>query len=197
MKHDITEKQQEILDYIIDYVKKNGYPPTKPDIAKHLGKNATLIVLQLNALEKKGYIKLSPNVARGIQVINKPAGIPFYGSVAAGEGLTASETMKGYWNPEQLLEGAPKSAFAFTVRGDSMEEASILADDIIIVNPELKPKHGCIGVVSINDEITLKYVFYNKDSITLKSANKKFKDRTIKNDDITIIGSVIASYRKF
>jgi len=44
---------------------------------------------------------------------------------------------------------------------------------------------------------TLKYVFYNKDSITLKSANKKFKDRTLKTDDINIIGSVIASYRKF
>jgi len=111
--------------------------------------------------------------------------------------LTASETIKGYWNPEQLLEGAPKNAFAFKVRGDSMEEASILTNDVVVVNPELKPKHGGIGVVVINDEITLKYIFYNKDSITLKSANKKFKDRIIKNEDITIIGSVIASYRKF
>ena len=74
MQRQITEKQQEVLGFIIGYINKNSYPSTKKEIATHFKEHKSGMFAYLVALQKKGYIKLLPHVTRGIQVINNKLG---------------------------------------------------------------------------------------------------------------------------
>lgn len=69
----ITEKQQDTLDYISEYLEDNGYPPSRMDIALNFDIAVNAAQERLKAIEKKGYITISPGVGRGIKIIKKAA----------------------------------------------------------------------------------------------------------------------------
>jgi repressor LexA len=199
VKTELTEKQTEILDYILNYSQKNGFPPTKTEIAKYFNQQTTTGIVQyLKALEKKGFIKLLKNVARGIQIV-KPSdfGVPVFGEIAAGSGLLAEENISGRWDPIKNGD-IPKGTFALKVIGESMIEAGIFPNDILFVDPNTKPKSGDIGAVIVDGEATVKYIFYGNGTLTLEPANKMMQKRVVETDysSLNILGSVIAMWRQ-
>ena len=66
----LTDKQGAILDYIKDFISEMGYPPTSKDIQLHFKFNSPNAAFEhLKWIEKKKYIKRTPNVARSIVVL--------------------------------------------------------------------------------------------------------------------------------
>ncbi|MFA5927992.1 MAG: hypothetical protein WC838_01655, partial [Candidatus Margulisiibacteriota bacterium] len=100
----LTEKQQDILDFINRYLETNSYPPALREIAKKFKfRSVTAVVDHLKALEKKGYIKRGKDLSRALEVLTfKPefvkdniVSIPILGSIAAGAPLLAVENLSG------------------------------------------------------------------------------------------------------
>jgi repressor LexA len=193
----LTKKQQEIFDYIISYCDDNGFPPTKKEIAEHFNQNTSGINGHLIALQSKNFIRLLYGVARGIQII-KLADFytPMVGEVSAGAGIFTEGNITGSFDPVGNKD-IPKGCFGFEVRGESMIEAGILPKDTVIVDPSVKPTNGNMGVILIENEVTIKYIFYKKDNLILRAANQTMKDRIVKTNDPTlnIVGSVVAVWR--
>ena len=196
---ELTEKQKQVFDYITNYTEENGFPPTREEIASCCGMKYTSgIVNHLQALERKGFIRLLKKVARGIEIIKQFGyNIPIVGEIAAGEGLLAEENIIGEWDPVGKKD-VPKTTFVFKVRGESMIEASILVGDMVLVDKALKPKDGDMAAVEVDGEATLKYIYFGDGTITLKPANSTMRKRVIKVDNPTlrILGTVIAIWRE-
>jgi repressor LexA len=199
IKEKLTDKQENIYNYIVSYSKEYGFPPTREEIARHFNlKQKASILHQLQALEKKGYIKMLKKVARGIEILKQvTSGIPIVGEIAAGSGLLAEDNVIGKWDPTQNGE-IPKQAFALLVRGESMIEAGILQGDIVFIDPTIKPKDGDMGAVLIDGEATIKYIHYGIDTVTLRPANRLLTDKEIPKSysALNIIGPVIAMWRQ-
>jgi len=68
-----TQRQQEVLDYVTEFISVNKYPPTKKEIADHFGFAVNAAVSHLNLLEKKGCIEIIPTISRGIVIKEKTA----------------------------------------------------------------------------------------------------------------------------
>jgi repressor LexA len=196
----LTEKQESIYNYIAGYAREYGFPPTREEIARHFNlKQKASIIHQLQALESKGFIRLIKKVARGIEILNKVTdGVPIIGEIAAGSGLLAEENVIARWDPTRTGE-IPKQAFALNVRGESMIEVGIFEGDIVFIDPTIKPRNGDMGAVLIDGEATVKYIYYDLDTVTLKPANKLLRDRIVPKDysALNIIGPVIAMWRQF
>ena len=195
----LTEKQEGLFNYIVSYSQENGFPPTREEIAKHFNlKQKASIVHQLQALEKKGFIRLMKKVARGIEIVKRVAsGVPILGEIAAGSGLLAEEGTIQRWDPINTGE-IPKQAFALQVRGESMIEAGIFEGDIVFIDPNIKPKSGDMGAVIIDGEATVKYIFFETDTVVLRPANKMMQKRVVEPNysALNIIGPVIAMWRQ-
>jgi repressor LexA len=195
----LTEKQEGLFNYIVQYSQENGFPPTREEIAKHFNlKQKASVVHQLQALEKKGFIRLMKKVARGIEIVKRVAsGVPILGEIAAGSGLLAEESIIQRWDPINTGE-IPKQAFALQVRGESMIEAGIFEGDIVFIDPNIKPKSGDMGAVIIDGEATVKYIFYETDTVVLRPANKMMQKRIVEPNysALNIIGPVIAMWRQ-
>lgn len=195
----LTEKQESLFNYIVSYSQESGFPPTREEIAKHFNlKQKASVVHQLQALEKKGFIKLMKKVARGIEIVKRVAsGVPILGEIAAGSGLLAEESIIQRWDPINTGE-IPKQAFALQVRGESMIEAGIFEGDIVFIDPNIKPKSGDIGAIIIDGEATVKYIFYESDSVILRPANRMMQKRIVEKTypSLNIIGPVIAMWRQ-
>jgi len=195
----LTEKQAKLFEYIMSYSNECGFPPTREEIAKYFNlKQKSSVIHQLQALEKKGYIKLLKSVARGIEIIKQNSkGIPVLGEIAAGNGLIAEENIIKNWDPVSSGE-LPKHTFALLVRGESMIEAGIFEGDIVFIDPNIKPRNGEIAAVLIEGEATIKYIFYENEHIILRPANKVMQKRIIEKNDpsLNILGKVIAMWRQ-
>ncbi|MDD3241030.1 MAG: LexA family protein [Anaerostipes sp.] len=69
-RFDLTEKQGRIYDYICDYLKEHGFPPTVREIAKMAGlSSASSAHGYLKQLEEKGYIRRMDNSPRAIEIV--------------------------------------------------------------------------------------------------------------------------------
>ena len=94
----LTSRQEEILQYIKEYLQETGFPPTRSDIAKKMGfKSPNAAEDHLRALARKGAIEMIPGASRGIKLpINEQLGLPIIGQVAAGSPILAEESIANY-----------------------------------------------------------------------------------------------------
>lgn len=195
----LTDKQSRIYEFIVACQKDNGYPPTQEEIRDHFGFGSLNAVRShLSLIEKKGCIHLNYGKARGIQLASSPAtvfrqqedSIPLLGSIAAGLPIWAEQNFEEHLSiPPSLFGGG--ELFALRVFGDSMKEAGIRNGDIAIIQRRDSVENGAIAAVLIEQEATLKRVFFSSDSIVLKAENPAFKDLRYakdKRDRIRILG---------
>src|SRR5262252_2704530 len=69
MTEDLTEKQQEILDFIRETIEKTGFPPTRAEIAKAFRYSSPNAAEDhLRTLERKGAIEIVAGTSRGIRL---------------------------------------------------------------------------------------------------------------------------------
>ena len=126
-----------------------------------------------------------------LNIRTKQVEVPIIGEVKAGYDLYANEDIYGYEYCNNKEHG-PGEYFYLKVKGDSMIDLRIGDGDIVYVKKQDYLDNKDIGVFLIeNNEVTIKKALINKNSITLKAANSKYKDRNYKNDEIKILGKVL------
>lgn len=200
MKSGLTQIQKEILNFLIDQIKGKGIPPTLADIANHFGYvNRATVQQHLQAIEKKGYIRKSPKLSRGIELTLEDKFFvpkPVLGEVAAGNPLIiypdAIDTVE-----LPTIARMPNDSFLLRVKGDSLKDAYIFSGDIVIVNPNLEPKNGQIVVAILNDAAVVKRFYQKRSEIELASENPEYKTIVIdkKYPSFKIVGIVVGIYR--
>ncbi len=198
----ISEKQQEILDFIKEELYSKGYPPAVREICEAVNLKSTSTVHgHLERLEKKGYIRRDPTKPRAIEVLdNSPLSIaremvevPILGKVTAGQPILAVENIEDTFPlPVDFVSG--ENPFILTVRGDSMIEAGILDGDYVVVRQQPVASNGDIVVALINDEATVKTFYKEKGHIRLQPENQFLEPIIV--DDVVILGKVTGVFRK-
>lgn len=200
MKKELTAIQKSILDFLIDQIKGKGIPPTLADVAKHFGyKNRATVQQHFQAIEKKGYIRKSPKLSRGIELTLEDKFFvprPILGEVAAGNPLTIYPDAIDIVQLPTIAR-MPQDSFLLRVKGDSLKDAYIFSGDIVIVNPNLEPKNGQIVVAVLNDAAVVKRFYKKRSEIELASENPEYKTIVIdkKYPSFKIVGIVVGIYR--
>ncbi len=197
----ISEKQQQILDYIKEQILNKGYPPSVRDICSAVDLRSTSSVhSHLEKLEKNGYIRRDPSKSRTIEIIDddfndvrrEMSYVPEIGEVAAGVPLLAVQNTNGYFPiPTEYLPN--EKTFILKVKGDSMMDIGILEGDRLIVEQTNVASNGEIVVALVDDSATVKRFFKEYGHIRLQPENM-FMDPIIV-DDCTILGKVIGLFR--
>lgn len=207
-KTQLTDRQEEILNFINSYREINGFPPTIREIAKHFGISSTFGVKKhLDALVKKGYLHIESNASRGIstipnddlieknQVYNK---VPIVGRVAAGSPILAEQNIEGSLVIDPSFMKRNENCFALKVKGDSMIKAGIFEGDFVIVIPQSEVKNGDIIVALIDDEATVKTFENRNGTVRLLPANDGYQPIEIKdNVTFSVAGKVKGIIRYF
>jgi len=163
----LTQRQQQVLDIIRQYIEDTGFPPTRADIALKLGfKSANAAEEHLKALARKGAIEMIAGASRGIR-LPENAGIPIVGRVAAGNPILADAHIEDYCDlPADFFK--PRADFFLVVKGDSMVDAGILDGDLLAVHSTPVAKNGDIVVARIEDEVTVKRLHQTKQKHLLQ-----------------------------
>jgi repressor LexA len=198
----LTLRQQEVLEYIKTYIRTYRYPPTIREVAEHLKVSVKGAYDHLKALQKKEVIKCNLNRSRAIKVMgeegvyesetHKP--IPILGAVAAGKPLFAEENMDGtLMVPQGYLRSG--KFFALRVRGDSMKDAGIFDGDITVVRHQANADNGDIVVALVDEAVTLKRFYLEKNRVQLKSENPAFPP--IYTQNVRILGKLLFLLRNY
>lgn len=194
---DLTDKQKQVLKYIFETIRQTHLPPTIREIAHQFGFSSTGTVRDyLKALVKKGYIKIAANKSRAIELIKENLfAIPILGRVRAGLPTLALEEIEGYLNLDSLVF-SDSETFALRVRGDSMIEAGIMPDDLVLVRKQNIAQTGETVVALIGEEATVKKLQKREKNYFLEPANAKYTSIPV-DQTVSIVGKVISVIRRF
>lgn len=207
---ELTQKQKDILNFIISYIRTNAYPPSIREVGDHFGIKSTNGVFDhLNALARKGYIKRQYFRSRSIVVLmdanaqptesaadHHACPVPLLGEAAGGSPITPFEEAAQYVAVDvDLLPKKTDKLFAVKVRGDSMIGDGIGDGDMIFVQKATTLREGQIGLFKIGDESAVKQYFTEGNAVILKSSNKAYKPIKVeKMKDFKIYGKVIGVF---
>jgi repressor LexA len=196
---ELTPIQKKVFEFIESFINENGFPPTYAEISHRFGFQVGMVQQVMRALLKKGKIEKDPFLARGIRLI-KPEGprmnsvpIPLYGNVAAGEPIFASDNVQGYMSLDLTRKISPEHLFALRIKGESMIDAGILEDDMVIVKKQHDADDGNIVVALVGDEATVKKLRKKRNKVYLEPANPKYKPIV---KPFKVIGKVIEIRRR-
>jgi repressor LexA len=221
----LTSKQQELLLFINERLKKDGVSPSFEEMKEALNLASKSGIHRLiSALEERGFLHRLPHRARALEVLKLPNnpttpvqkpgfkpviassnkdiigaprfGIPILGKIAAGVPIAAIQHEIGMLAPQEEL--SPETHFALEVRGDSMIEAGILEGDVVILKRTDNAETGDIVVALIDEEeATLKRLRKRGKSIALEAANPRYETRIFGPDQVRIQGVLVSLYRKY
>jgi repressor LexA len=200
MTMDLTEKQARVLARITQWIRDQGYPPTFQELAQELRlteKNARDYVL---ILERKGYLRRQPNVARGITLLQQPPSeslleIPLIGRVMAGKPVEVFENHEPILVPPMLLRAG--THFVMEVRGDSMIDDGIREGDLVVVQQQLAPNNGDTVVAVVHGEATIKRFYRHGPIVELRPANAQMTALQVDAQDVEVKGVVAGLIRKY
>lgn len=197
IRQELTGRQKEILKFIYRTIRATNLPPTLREIAAHFGLSSTGTVRDhLKALVHKGYIRISSNKSRAIELVKEMLfRLPIAGSVRAGSPNLAVEEIEGYLNLDRLIF-SDDNIFALRVKGDSMIEAGILPDDLVLVRRQESARIGETVVALIGDEATVKRLNRKGSRYYLEPANARYQPIPV-DESTSIIGKVISTIRRY
>ncbi|MCR5431236.1 MAG: transcriptional repressor LexA [Lachnospiraceae bacterium] len=196
-------KQQQILDYIKEFIIERGFPPSVREICNAVKLSSTSTVhSHLSALEEKGYIKRDGSKSRTIELVDgqfnslrkEVANVPVVGTVTAGMPILAVENLDGYFPIP--IEYLPNSkTFMLKVKGQSMINKGIFDGDQILVKQQNVAQNGDMVVALIDDSVTVKTFYKEKDHIRLQPENDTMDPIIV--DNCEILGIVIGLFRLY
>jgi repressor LexA len=201
----LSKRQQDILSFIKDEVRKKGYPPSVREIGEAVGlASSSTVHGHLARLESKGLIRRDPTKPRAIEILEidqdtptpkySVVNVPVVGRVTAGQPITAIENVEEYFPLPDTLVPSDEQVFMLEVMGDSMIDAGILDGDYVIVKQQQTANNGEIVVaMTEDDEATVKRFFKEKDFIRLQPENPTMEPIMLRN--VSILGKVIGVYR--
>ena len=204
----LTGRQQEIWDFLVDYVDRHGYPPTVREIGDAVGlASPSTVHAHLANLERAGLLKRDPTKPRALELSGRgrpeeatreqPRGLPLVGEIAAGGPLLAEENIEDYVAVPELLERGGAD-FLLRVKGDSMVNAGILDGDIVVVRRQQTAQNGDIVVAlagddEAGDEATVKRFFREDGRVRLQPENDSLDP--IYASHVQIMGKVTGVFR--
>lgn len=206
----LTDRQQQVLQYIRDSITDRGYPPTLREIGAHMGIRSTNGVNDhLRALERKGYLTREDMKSRALRPKDLPttsnaanendmASIPMLGRIAAGQPILAEEHVEDHIRIDRNLVRGGKEVFALKVQGDSMIEAGILSGDTVFIRKQQTANRGEMVAALIGDEATVKFYFPEKDYVRFQPANGSMAPILVRATDFKptmLLGSVVGVFR--
>ncbi|MCA9399423.1 MAG: transcriptional repressor LexA [Candidatus Omnitrophica bacterium] len=196
MKDQLTSKQKDVLQFIYTKIKESNIPPTIREIADNFHFSSTGTVRDyLQALVKKGFIKMEPHKSRAIELVKEAVfSIPILGKVQAGLPTLAVEEIEGYLNLESFVF-SDESTFALRVRGDSMVEDGIMPNDLVLVRKQSVAQVGETVVALIGEEATVKRLRRDGGFYYLQPANPLYDPIRV-DESVNIIGKVISVVRR-
>ena len=195
---DASEKKMQILDFIRREIDDKGYPPSVREICLAVGlKSTSTVHAHLNRLEEEGYIRRDATKPRALELTDtatvRGRSVPLVGRVTAGMPILAQQNIEEYYMLPQNLVGGDE-VFILSVQGESMIEAGILDGDFVIVRRQSHAENSDIVVAMIDDEATVKRIFYEKTRVRLQPENSAMQP--IYARDVTVLGRVIALFRQ-
>ena len=200
-REQLSDKQQQILEFIKRRILDKGYPPAVREICEAVNLRSTSSVhSHLETLERNGYIHRDPTKPRAIEIIDDDfnlarreiINIPVVGTVTAGEPILAVQNIEDYFPmlPDRISN---KNTFMLHVRGESMINAGIFDGDLVIVEQQSTAENGDIVVAMIEDSATVK-TFYKEDGYYRFQPENDSMEPIIVNE-VSIIGKVVGLYR--
>lgn len=204
MAKGLTKRQELILQYILDYVENEGYPPSIREIGRDFGIGSLRgVTVHLDALERKGYISRS-NTPRSIKVVhpsfqptNRVAMLPLLGSIAAGAPIQAQEHVEDMIPVPSEMVRSVEGAFLLRIRGDSMIGDGIMPRDLVIIKPQITASNGDLVAALLGDEATVKRISYSPSGVRLLPSNPAYDPIPVNREDSRIIGKVIGLIRDY
>ncbi len=192
----LTEKQNEIFEYIKEIISQRGVAPSVREIGQAVGLRSTSSVqYNLNALEQAGYIKRDANLKRTLRIAGSAENvthIPLLGTVTAGVPILATQQIEEYI----ALSGVSgNNLFALHIKGDSMINAGILDGDIVVVEQTPVADNGDIVVALIGEEATVKRFYKEKGHFRLQPENDKYDPIIV--DECAILGKIKTLLRSY
>ena len=204
MAKGLTKRQETILQYVLDYVQREGYPPSIREIGREF-KIGTLrgVTVHLDALERKGYISRS-NTPRSIKVVhpsyqaeNQFVMLPLLGSIAAGAPILASDHIENTIPiPAEMVRGFD-NGFLLTIKGDSMIGEGILPRDLVVVRPQQTASQNELVAVLLGDEATVKRIHFTASGVKLMPSNPAYEPIPVTQEDSQIIGKIVGLIRDY
>jgi repressor LexA len=204
----LTERQQEIWNYLVEYVDRHGYPPTVREIGEHVGlASPSTVHAHLANLERAGLLRRDPTKPRALELIGRertepvfqPAAdvlsLPLLGDIAAGGPLLAEQNIENYLP----MPKSTKGDFLLRVKGESMIGAGILDGDLVIVQRAQDARNGEIvvalaGADESADEATVKTFYRERGRVRLQPENPALDP--IYAEHVQIIGRVVGVFRE-
>jgi repressor LexA len=201
----LTGRQQEIWDFLVDYVDEHGYPPTVREIGEAVGlASPSTVHAHLANLERAGLLKRDPTKPRALELVGREreeapaatvARLPLVGSIAAGGPLLAEQNVEDHVAVPETLRGD----FLLRVRGESMINAGILDGDIVVVQRTQDARNGEIVVALAGDdesadEATVKTFFRENGRVRLQPENDSLEP--IYAPHVQILGRVTGVFRE-
>jgi repressor LexA len=207
----LTKRQKQVLDFLADFVEKNGYSPSYEEIASALQLASLATVHKhVSALEIKHYVRRTFNQSRSLEVSSKylldyrrqkqesapSLEVPLLGRIAAGS------PVESFASQEKLNFAdfvGHSETYALEVRGDSMIEDHICSGDYVLVERTSDVRDGEIVVALVDGTETTLKRFYRESNemIRLQPANTLMKPIMVPSSGVQLQGRVLAVLRKY
>lgn len=217
MDPNLTERQKEFLDYILEYHAENNYFPSLREIAAHFKVSIGTVQTHMDYLKRKGALSWDKGKPRAFNIAasmrketNEPGmmdqfkalvqslvQVPILGSVSAGPGLLAEENVEDTLTlPRNFLNYNTGDVFGLKVKGDSMIGAGINSGDLVLVRMQPNAQHGDIVVALLGEEALVKTLHKRDGQVLLISENPAYPPREV-GEDFHILGRVINLMRSY
>lgn len=194
----LTNRQQQVLEMIRDFIEEYNMPPTRVEIADAMGfRSANAAEDHLKALLNKGAIEMYAGSSRGIRIVdNKEQGLPVIGQVAAGNPILAEENIEEHYQMDAAIF-YPAADYLLRVKGMSMRDVGILNGDLLAVHRTQDVRSGQIVVARLGDDVTVKRFRRRGNKVRLMPENPSFKpiEVDLRDENLTIEGLAVGVIR--
>ena len=197
----LTEAQQELFDWLVEYIRTSQYAPSIRQMMRAMNlKSPAPIQSRLERLRSKGYIDWTEGKARTIRILHTEAqGLPVLGAIAAGGLVEPFTDEKEKLDLSDLIQRP--NCFALRVTGDSMIEDYITEGDMAImrsVPAKDEVKNGEIVAARVEGHgTTLKRFYRREDQVTLQPSNPKYTPIQVAADRVEVQGVLVGVWRGY
>ncbi|MEO1003438.1 MAG: transcriptional repressor LexA [Cyanobacteria bacterium J06638_7] len=199
-RQELTTAQQELYDWLADYIGAHRHSPSIRQMMQAMGlRSPAPVQSRLRHLQQKGWLTWEEGQARTLRLLGQQTGgVPVLGAVAAGGLVETFDDVQEHLDLQALVSG--RELFALSVNGDSMEGAHIADGDLVLMEPVHDPARlrpgTIVSALVPGSGTTLKHFHRQGDTVTLEAANPAYAPIVVPADQVTVQGRLVAVWRQ-